>query len=154
MIFCALLQGAFFSSFSFFHAKADFILLFVVMLGLFNGVEEGMIYGFVAGLILATISAAPAGLLTGTYCLAGFCAGVAREKTYPDHFVVPLVTAMLLSLLSAIMLVGGGMAAGLLRNTYPLSSTLLPFLIINSLCAIPMGYLVRSKWITTRRPLE
>jgi len=154
LLFCALMQGAFLSSFTFCHAKPDLVLLFIVMLGLFNGVEEGMIYGLIAGLILAPLSSAPAGLLTGTYCLAGFCAGVTKEKIYPDNFVVPLITAILLSFLSAIMLAGGGLATGVLRSIYPVSTTLLPFLIINSLCAIPMGFLVRSKWITSRRPLE
>jgi len=148
------MQCAFLSYFTICRAKPDLVLLFIVMLGLFNGVEEGIIYGLTAGLIMALFSSAPAGLLTATYCLAGFCAGVTREKIYPDKFVVPLIAAALLSFLSAAVLAGGGLATGALMSIYPVSTALLPFLIINSLCAIPMGFLVRSKWITSRRPLE
>lgn len=154
LLFCALMQCGFFSYFTICRVKPDLVLLFIVMLGLYNGVEEGIIYGLTAGLIMALFSSAPAGLLTAAYCLAGLCAGVTREKIYPDNFVVPLIAAVLLSLFSAVVLAGGGLATGAIRSIYPVSTALLPFLIINSLCAIPMRFLVQSRWITSRRPLE
>jgi len=154
MLIFALMQDAFFTSFLVRGAKADLLIIFVTMLGLYNGIEEGMIFGGLAGLITAALSSAPAGLLTGAYCFAGFCAGVIKEKIYPDHFVVPLAAALVMSILSVLLLFGGGLMSGILKSTGQITEKILPFLVLNVIFAIPMGYLVRSRWITSRRPLE
>ncbi|WP_225969363.1 rod shape-determining protein MreD [Treponema pedis] len=73
--FISLLQTAVFSHISFFPIMPEFILLLILYTGISNGSMTGLVCGFISGLFLDFLSAAPIGLHSFIFTLLGFISG-------------------------------------------------------------------------------
>jgi len=93
-VLAALAQGSFFARSTLFGARPDLVLLLVVSAGLRIGYRRGAIIGFMVGVLFGFFSLEPSGAAALIYGLAGFLAGLVRNRTYPDEVVVPLETAV------------------------------------------------------------
>jgi rod shape-determining protein MreD len=76
----------------------DLPLLFVVNWGLVRGPREGVIWGFVAGLMVDLLSGAPFGAATLSLMLVGFLSGLGAATAVRAQFVLPSVMAFLATL--------------------------------------------------------
>lgn len=93
--FIGLLKIAVFSYISFIDITPDFILLIVIYASISNGSRAGMICGFISGLLIDFLSAAPLGLSSFIFVFVGFTAG----KLYGMYNLNKIVFPCLLGLL-------------------------------------------------------
>jgi len=154
LFLCALLQATTLNHFLVFHTKPDLLLLFVVMIGLFNSVEEGVLFGLIAGIMSSFLSAAYPWSLSLAYGLPGLMAGIIRGRVHPDHYIIPLLTAAGGSLLSSIILIAAAGMQGMEIFTHQILFHLFIFILLNMVFAVPVAFLARSGMVTSRRSME
>lgn len=78
---------------------ADLPLLVVVSWSLLRGAREGMIWGFVAGLVVDLLSGAPFGAATLSLIAVGFLSGLGEATVFRTHVALPLVAMFLATIL-------------------------------------------------------
>jgi rod shape-determining protein MreD len=153
VVMLTLMQSSLFHAWTLMNTIPDLVLIFIVMVGLYNGIEEGVAAGLVSGIITGCFSSGPVAAFCLAYGITGFIAGIVKDRIHPDNFVVPLFTASGCALLSSVLITIMAAALGYYKSLYVLRVHLLPLLILSAFFAIPMGYVVRSKFLTSRRPL-
>jgi hypothetical protein len=149
-----MMQATALNYFRIFNTMPDLLLLFVLMLGLFNSIEEGVFFGLAAGVISSMFSTAPPFALCLAYGLSGLMAGIVKDRAHPDLFIIPLLAAIGGSLISSSILIISGLAQGMAVNTLRIYFHLFIFIILNAVLAIPFACLARSGIVTARRPIE
>ncbi len=78
---------------------ADLPLLVVVSWSLVRGRREGMIWGFIAGLVVDLLSGAPFGAATLALTAVGFLSGLGEATVFGARMVLPLITMFLATIL-------------------------------------------------------
>jgi rod shape-determining protein MreD len=78
---------------------ADLPLLVVVSWSLLRGAREGVIWGFVAGLVVDLLSGAPFGAATLSLIAVGFLSGLGQATVFRTHVALPLVAVFLATIL-------------------------------------------------------
>ena len=78
---------------------ADLPLLVVVSWSLLRGAREGVIWGFVAGLVVDLLSGAPFGAATLSLIAVGFLSGLGEATVFRTHVALPLVVVFLATIL-------------------------------------------------------
>lgn len=78
---------------------ADLPLLVVVSWSLVRGRREGMIWGFIAGLMVDLLSGAPFGAATLALTAVGFLSGLGEATVFGARMVLPLITMFLATIL-------------------------------------------------------
>lgn len=149
-----LLQSTILHHFRIFGTIPDLVMLFIIMLGLYNGVAEGVVFGMLAGLVLGYFSSGYCGIFCFSYGTAGLAAGFVSERMHPDDVVMPLLAATVLTAACSFLVVVLNLALGSPGHFHTFLMRILPLLLMNALLAIPMGYLARARGITSRRPIE
>lgn len=91
VFFVSLLQTAIFSHIAVIKVTPDLILLIIVYAAISNGARTGMICGFIAGLLLDFLSAAPLGLSSFIFTLVGFTVGKFHDAYNVDKVVFPCI---------------------------------------------------------------
>lgn len=147
-----LLQTSFLPNLS--KTRPDFVLLFIVMLGLYNGLEEGILSGLIAGIMLGFFSSGYTGILCAGYGIAGFLSGLVRERVYSDYFIVPVCLSVVMTLLTEFLVFFSGMALGIVKGFDSIREHMMILIVINAIFAIPIGYLVRSRFIASKKIIE
>ncbi|MBN1661881.1 MAG: rod shape-determining protein MreD [Anaerolineae bacterium] len=105
----------------------DLPLLWVVSWGLLRGARQGLVWGFIGGVMLDIFSGAPFGAGTLSMIAAGFLAGLAEPTVFRSHLALPLVAAFVgtlvydLIFMGVVHLLGGAVLWGetLLRLVLP-----------------------------------
>lgn len=95
LLVVAVLQATIVSNLTVWGVFADFPLLVVVSWGLLRGAREGMIWGFVGGLMVDLLSGAPFGAATLSLMAAGSLSGLGEATVSRTHLALPLVVVFL-----------------------------------------------------------
>ncbi len=90
-----LLQATFVSRVAIWGVFPDLPLLIVVSWGLLRGSRQGLLWGFVAGIIVDLFSGAPFGAATVPLMVVGFMAGLGETVVFRNVFL--LLLAMFLA---------------------------------------------------------
>jgi rod shape-determining protein MreD len=94
----ALVQNAWLSRVSLWGARLDLMLLIVLCWTIVRGVNEGMIWGFVGGLIVDLLSGGP----MGAYTLALLGVAFAGHQRWGEGLGTPLVRILLVTLVASL----------------------------------------------------
>ncbi|MGD8623900.1 MAG: rod shape-determining protein MreD [Anaerolineae bacterium] len=78
---------------------ADLPVLIVASWGLLQGARDGIVWGFVAGLVVDLLSGAPFGAGTFALMAAGFVSGLGEATVFRTHIALPLVAMFLATLI-------------------------------------------------------
>jgi len=94
IIAALIIQLTIINSFTIQGLKPDLVLVVVIVIALLQGAEEGIIYGFVSGLLQDIFSIGLLGVNALVKTVMGFICGILREKLFAEHLllIVPLVT--------------------------------------------------------------
>lgn len=104
VFFIGLLRTAIFSHISFFTVLPDLVLLIVVYIAISNGSLTGLVCGFIAGLLSDFLSAAPIGLNSFIFTLAGYCIGKFYGLYNLNKIIFPCVLGGLSFLFKVLLL--------------------------------------------------
>ncbi|MGD8473874.1 MAG: rod shape-determining protein MreD [Anaerolineae bacterium] len=91
----AILQSTLVSHFRIWGIFADLPLLVVVSWGMLRGSREGLIWGFVAGLMLDIFSGAPFGAATFGLMAVGLLSGLGKSTVFQSRIVLPMLAVLL-----------------------------------------------------------
>jgi len=91
----AILQSTLVSHFRIWGVFADLPLLVVVSWGVLRGPREGLIWGFVAGLMLDIFSGAPFGAATFGLMAVGLLSGLGKSAVFQSRIVLPMLAVLL-----------------------------------------------------------
>ncbi len=72
--------------------KPDLTLLVVISWSSLRGAEEGVLWGFIAGLSLDVVSGAPFGVSTLAMLIVSFLSGLGEVNIFGTHIALPLTT--------------------------------------------------------------
>lgn len=78
--------------------KPDFMLLTVVSWTLLRGTEEGMLWGFIGGLLLDLLSGGSLGITAMALICMSLLTGLGEVNLFRGHFLLPLAITPLFSL--------------------------------------------------------
>lgn len=104
VFFISLLQTAIFSHISFFMVLPDLALLTVIYIAISNGSLTGLVCGFIAGFLSDFLSAAPIGLNSFIFTLAGYFVGRFYGLYNLNKIIFPCVLGGLSFLFKALLL--------------------------------------------------
>lgn len=85
----ALLQTTLAPQLSFLGGTPQFMLLTVVSWSLLRGGREGVVWGFIGGVMLDLLSGAPFGVMTLPLLLMGFLSGLGEFNVFRANFLLP-----------------------------------------------------------------
>lgn len=94
----ALLQNAWLSRVSLFGSRPDLMLLVVLSWTIVRGVNEGMIWAFIGGLLTDLLSGGP----VGAYILALLSVAFVGHQPWGEGLGAPLVRVLLLALVASL----------------------------------------------------
>lgn len=124
---------------------ADLPLLVVVTWSLLRGAREGVVWGFVAGIAVDSLSGAPFGAATLSLMAAGGLSGLGQATVVRARFLLPSVAAFLASIVSSLVFMLVAQVSG---QPVPWLDTLLrivlPSALLNALL-MPLVFLLMSK---------
>jgi len=78
---------------------ADLPVLVVTSWSLLQGAREGIVWGFIAGLVVDLLSGAPFGAATFSLMAAGFISGMGQATVFRNHIALPLVVTFLATII-------------------------------------------------------
>lgn len=104
LVVIAVLQSSAVSHLTVFGVFHDLPVLLVVSWSLLRGVREGVIWGFIAGVVIDLLSGAPFGAATLSLMAAGLLAGLAKRSAFSSHVVFPSVVAFLATIMYSLLL--------------------------------------------------
>lgn len=102
-LFFALVQVVVLSNIIALPAMPDLVLLLVLYVSLKNGSVAGCTAGFISGIIMDFVSAAPLGLNAMTKAITGFVAGKFYSSFNMQRLFVPIVAAFAATFLKALL---------------------------------------------------
>ncbi len=131
---------------------ADLPLLVVVSWSLLRGPREGIVWGFVAGLVVDLFSGAPFGAATLALIAVGFLSGLAQAATYRAHLALSAVVMFLATIvydllfLLVIQVAGEPAAWRAIRDSFVY--LILPSALLNAVLT-PM-IMLSMRWLCSR----
>jgi rod shape-determining protein MreD len=141
----ALLQVVLVSSLVIAGGAPDLLLVVVVALGLLRGSLPGATFGFLGGLVVDLATLGTLGVTSLVLTLAGFWAGRYAETTGRGRRLAPIFAVAAITVLAGLF---GFVLYYLLDEEVvvgqALVTALVPELVLNSLLAFPVYWLVRA----------
>ncbi len=120
-------------------AQPDFVLIAAVLWTVIAGIEGGLIWAFMGGLMLDLLAPRPLGSTAFIFLLCVGGAAVFARLTVQFRFLAPIVAVLLFSVVNALLfLVVNGALRGPIAAPDPVG-TLLPGAIYNTLIAALLG---------------
>lgn len=92
IIVCFILQSSVFSYFNFGGVVPNLLVILAVSTGIMHGEKDGLLTGFVCGLLMDIFFGDYIGLYALLYMYLGFMAGYFNKVFYPDNILLPLAT--------------------------------------------------------------
>ncbi len=103
LLVAALLETALLSNIIFLPAVPDLLLLIVLYLSVYNGSLTGETAGFVSGLMLDFLTAAPLGLNCLLRTLVGFFSGLCHNLLNVSGIVIPCLLALVATIVKFVI---------------------------------------------------
>ena len=94
----AILQASLAPHMAIIGVKPNFVLPLVVAWSVVRGSSEGVVWGFVGGLLLDLLSGGPVGISALTLTLVGFATNLGENAVFKSSLVLPLLTVFVASL--------------------------------------------------------
>jgi len=94
----ALLQSSLLPHLSPGGLKPDLVVIMVISWGLLGGVKEGLLWGFIGGLVLDLLSATPLGLSALILTLLTLLTSLGRKRVYRSNILLPMAIIFLATL--------------------------------------------------------
>jgi rod shape-determining protein MreD len=130
----ALLQATALPALEILSVKPELMLLMVLAWSLLRGVEEGLVWAFVGGLMLDLFSGGPVGASALALLVVSFLSGLTRGSVTRTSFMLPIGVALAGTLLYQTLFL---LVIQLTRGTVPWTDSLfgatLPSLAVNAL---------------------
>lgn len=107
LVVFAVLQNTLLTPLQISQVRPEFTLLLLVFFAHQRGSMEGMIFGFITGIVIDLLGIAPLGFHSLIYTVIGHIFGLSRGKIYVDAITMPVifaVAATLLSILTALVI--------------------------------------------------
>ena len=104
LLICTLLETALLSNVVFLPVVPDLLLLVVVYISVLNGSLTGEATGFVSGLLLDFLTAAPLGLNCLLRTLIGFFAGLFHDVLNFSKILIPALLAFIATIVKALLI--------------------------------------------------
>ena len=92
LVVIAVVQSTVMSHLTIAGVKPDLMLLVVISWSSLRGAEEGILWGFIAGLSLDLVSGAPFGVSTLAMLIVSFLSGLGEVNIFGTHIALPLTT--------------------------------------------------------------
>jgi len=99
-----ILQVALMGVFQIGGAKPDFFLILLVLWAWYNGWREGVISGFIIGILEDILFFPLWGINAFTLCIVGFIVGEIREKVYEENLILLLIIMCSATVLNGFLL--------------------------------------------------
>lgn len=91
VIICFLLESTVFQSLSFASITPNLLIVVTASFGFMRGKKEGMLVGFLSGLIIDVLFGDLIGLYALIYMVLGYVNGFFKRIFYPDDIKLPLI---------------------------------------------------------------
>ena len=150
MALLAILQSSVLTRFPILGVVPQLLFLVALVWGIVRGIEEGIIWAFIAGLFVDLFSIAPLGVSSLAF-MAGVGAPLLLQRVLPPRrlpvamFMAALGTSVYLTVYAVILqLLGFGISLGGLTE-------LLPLLVVHAILVLPI-YLLMDSLLRTLRP--
>ena len=124
-IVAAILQSTLLSHLALFGAVPDIALGIIVYSAYINGVMTGQLSGFLYGIALDLISAAPLGLNAFIRTIIGALAGLIKGKFFLDIFLLPMILCASATLIKALLLFVLNLLISDMIHAYPFAAPVL-----------------------------
>jgi rod shape-determining protein MreD len=132
-----LLQLSFFSRVELLHTSPDILPALVVSLGLLGGSLAGAVSGFSIGLLVDCLLVVPLGGSSLVLLVAGYLAGLFRERFEIHSSLVPALLCMVLTLLAEL---GFALVQVMLGVDAPVSGLIVRDMLLKSVYAFFLGW--------------
>ena len=143
-ITAAILQSTLIGLIPFLKVLPDLALCILVFSAYVNGAMTGQVSGFVSGLLLDFLSAAPLGMNCLVRTLIGALTGVFKGAFFQDIIFLPIIICAVATLLKAFIIFILNLIMGPAIPVYSLTSSLLWIeLGLNCLCAPILFFLLK-----------
>ncbi len=141
MALLTVLQTAALPQFPIFGAVPSLPFIVALAWGILRGVNEGVIWAFIAGFFLDLFTAAPSGGLALTYMVAIFAATLINEVLPVNRFVTPMILTALATIIQWLLY---AIFLGLFgyNSLLTLSGSLLPVVLVQSFLILPIYWLM------------
>jgi rod shape-determining protein MreD len=106
VLLCLVLQITIIGGLQLKGGKPDLLLILIVLWTLDNGWKEGLVGGFIAGLLEDILFSPLFGLNAFSLCLVGFLTGEIKERVYEENIISVLLAVGLASILNGGVLLG------------------------------------------------
>ena len=148
VILCVLawiLQSTLIPKIAFFKVIPDIALCILVFSAYVNGTMTGQVSGFLSGVFLDFISAAPLGLNCLVRTVIGALAGIFKGAFFLDIFFMPVILCSLATVMKALIVLVIHLFMGSAVQAYSFTSSKLWIeLGLNALCAPLLFLLLRN----------
>jgi len=124
-IIAAILQSTLIGMIPFLKVIPDIALCIVVFSAYVNGTMTGQVSGFLSGLLIDFLSAAPLGMNCLVRTLVGALTGIFKGAFFLDIFLMPILLCAIATLLKALIIFVLHLIMGTSVNTYSLTTSLL-----------------------------
>ncbi|MDU4961936.1 MAG: rod shape-determining protein MreD [Sporomusaceae bacterium] len=84
--------------------RPDLLLIFTVSCGLLFGREKAVGIGFFAGVLQDLASGNLFGIHTLSKMMVGFLAGLAEQKVFKEHIILPMAAMLVASLVNSLLM--------------------------------------------------
>lgn len=78
--------------------KPELVLMVIASWSLLRGTKEGLVWAFIGGICLDLLSGASFGMMTIALLTVSFIAGLGESSVFRTHIVLPLVIALITTL--------------------------------------------------------
>ena len=144
LIICYVLQSSVWGSLAINNTVPDLLMVVVVSVAYIKGGNAGIIYGFVAGIILDLTYGTHLGYFALLYLLMGFLAGIPHRFYRKDDNITPLILiAICVFINQSIFYVTKFMLRGRLDYSFFLSDIILPKMVYSVLTGAVLYKLVQ-----------
>lgn len=141
MLVLSILQTAMLPHFSFLNLSPQLPLLVALAWGLWRGMNEGIVWGFVGGLCMDLLSITPFGVTAVAYMIAITTVLWIQEALPTSRLFIPVVLAALSTivyLLSNLLLLR---LLGII-SSFQVTASLWPLILLNALTMLPVYWLL------------
>jgi len=149
MMILTVLQTAVLPYFPLFGVSPSLPFLVALAWGLLRGINEGVVWAFVAGFFMDLFTAAPIGGMALTYMIAVLAATFINELLPRNHTVIPMLMAAIATVIQQLLY---AIYLGLFgyRIAPMITSSLLPTVLLQALLILPIYWLLyllqRAVW--------
>jgi rod shape-determining protein MreD len=141
MMVLAVLQTAVLPRFPILGQTPRVLFLLALSWGLLKGAQEGVIWGFLAGLFQDLFSIAPLGGSSLTYMIAILLVVFINNALPANRFLLPMVFAALGSTVQLALYLLFLTILGF-NPTLPLATSLLPLIVLHGVAVLPVYWLL------------